>query len=163
MKARDIMVHPVHVIQQEATLADAAQTMLQHNVGCLPVVNTSGQLCGILTEGDFVGRETGVPFAFIRAPQIFGQWLPQNGVEHLYAAARSHRVRDHMSTPVITVTEEQPLAEVIALMIRHDIKRLPVVRNNIPVGIISRHDLLKLMMHNPLPRQNNTPATPEQP
>jgi CBS domain-containing protein len=60
MKAADVMTHNVISVQPETTILQAAGLMLQHRISGLPVVDSDGQLVGIVTEGDFLRRvETG--------------------------------------------------------------------------------------------------------
>lgn len=53
-----------------------------------------------------------------------------------------------MSTEVIFVEEDTPLDDVISILQKHKINRLPVLRNDKLVGIISRNDILKAMVQN---------------
>jgi CBS domain-containing protein len=146
MKVKEIMVQPVLVVREDTTLAEIARIMLERCIGGLPVVNDRGELRGIVTESDFAAKERGVPFSTFRAPQLFGQWMGKEGTERLYAAARTMTAREIMRERVITVSEEDTLETVLERMLRHDINRVPVVRDGIPVGIVTRHDLLKLML-----------------
>jgi CBS domain-containing protein len=145
MKVKEIMAQPVITVNENTSLAEVASTILQHRIGGVPVVNAQGALCGIITESDFAAKEKGIPFSTFRMPQLFGQWLDQSGVERLYAAACTKIAADIMRAQVITVTEEASIEEVLALMLRHDVNRIPVVRDSVPVGIVARFDLLKLM------------------
>ncbi len=54
-------------------------------------------------------------------------------------------VEQIMVTDVITGTEETPLEELARLMLRYDIDHIPVVRDGVPVGMIGRHDFLRLI------------------
>lgn len=56
------------------------------------------------------------------------------------------KVSEIMVRPVATAQENETLEAVARTMFQHDINRLPVVRGKQPVGIIARHDLLKLML-----------------
>jgi CBS domain-containing protein len=146
MRAKEIMTQPVITVGEETTLEGVAQTMLEHSIGCVPVVNTQGKLVGIVTESDFMAKEQGVPFMSFRAPSLFGEWLPPEGRERLYQAARNRHARNIMSNFLITATEDDTVDDLIELLIYHNMKRIPVVREDVPVGIVTRHDLLKLML-----------------
>ncbi len=146
MKVSEIMVQPVATAHEGDTLEEVARTMLEQRIGCLPVVNDRGELTGIITESDFTAKERGVPFSLIRAPQVFGQWLGKEGAEEIYQAARKLTAHEVMNPRPITVPEDATLEDVLEKMLQHDINRLPVVRGKQPVGIIARHDLLKLML-----------------
>ena len=116
-------------------------------IGGLPVINQSGELKGIVTESDFTAKEKYVPFSMFRAPQLFGTWLG-NDAEAIYASAMNIPVREIMSTSVVTVTGDDPIEKVLELVLKHDINRIPVIKDGKPVGIVARHDLLRMMKAN---------------
>lgn len=58
---------------------------------------------------------------------------------------RSKLVKDVMRHHVFTVQEDTPVAQVVELMVNQRVNRLPIMRGKQLVGIITRHDLLKLM------------------
>lgn len=146
MNADEIMVQPVVTVERSACLEDIAKVMLAHGFGSVPVVDDQGRLCGIVSESDFAARERGVPFSTLRLPQVFNQWMPPRQVERLYQAARTITAKEIMTTDVVTVSPETSIEDVIRRMLDHEINHVPVVRDGIPVGIISRHDLLRLMV-----------------
>jgi CBS domain-containing protein len=146
MFVRQIMMAPVITVDEDCSLEEAAKIMLDHNIGGLPVVDSQGNLCGIVTESDFVAKEKGIPFSIYRFPQMFGEWMPQEHVERIYQAARRRSVREIMSEDVITLTEVDTIEAVLDKMLKGGLHRLPVVRARKPVGIVTRHDLLRLML-----------------
>lgn len=145
MKVRDIMKQPVVTVRDTDTLEAVAQTMLDHKVWGVPVVNAQGELCGIITDSDFATREAWVPFTRLRAPRLFGQWVDREQVETMYEKARGMKAADIMSTPVITVSEDESIETVVNQMLKQHVSRIPVVQERVPVGMIARNDLLKLM------------------
>ena len=72
--------------------------------------------------------------------------MPHEHVEPIYESARRRAVREIMSRDVITVTEVDTLETVLEKMVQGGLHRLPVVRNRKPVGMVTRHDLLRLML-----------------
>lgn len=150
MKVRDIMSQPVITAHEEASLEEVAKLMLEHEIGAVPVVDDRGRLVGIITESDFTGKERGFPFSAYRAPQVFGEWLEPDGLERIYAVARTRKAKEIMSAPVVTAEEDEPVTAVVERMIHYDLHRIPVVRDGVPVGMVTRHDLLKLMLDAPM-------------
>jgi len=146
MQIRDFMTQPVVTVREDTTLAEVAGTMLAQHIGGVPVVNAQGKLSGIITVSDFTAKEHGIPFSTLRAPQVFGHWLGEEPLEQIYAMACQMTVRDIMSPHVMTVTEEQTVEEAVTLFLHYDIHRIPVVRDGVPVGMVSQHDLLRLMI-----------------
>lgn len=146
MKVSELMTEPVLTISEDRSLEEVAHKMLDNKVGGLPVVDDEGKIVGMVTESDFSAKEHAIPFSRIYAPQLFGEWMSKEGVDKAYEAARSIEVKQVMSSPAITVKEDDTVAEAVRRMLNHKVHRLPVVRDDIPIGIISRHDLLKLVV-----------------
>ena len=69
MRAHQIMTRSVITIAPDATILEAAKTMLQHHVSGLPVVDAAGKLVGIVSEGDFIRRSE------IGTQRKRGRWL----------------------------------------------------------------------------------------
>jgi CBS-domain-containing membrane protein len=103
-------------------------------------------MVGVITEGDFTAKDRGVPFTFVRAPQLLGRWLGKENAERIYAESRQRFAREIMTPGGITVTEDATLDQLLELILRHDIKHVPVLRAGVPVGMVARHDLLRLML-----------------
>ena len=137
MKIEDFMSQPVTVVSEDTTLEEIARTLLDQHIGCAPVVDARGRISGIITESDFAAKEKGVPFSTFRAPQLFGQWMGKEGVEELYRTAQTMPAQTIMTRRVVTVTEDEPVEAVIQKMLSHDINRIPVVRQGVPVGIVT--------------------------
>jgi CBS domain-containing protein len=145
MKARDLMSRPPVVVRGTDSLADAARLMVDHAIGALPVVNGQGALVGILTESDYTMKDKGVPFSLFRAPSLFDRWFDPRRIEEVYDAAASTAVREIMTANVTSVDADASLHEVLRLMLEHDVHRIPVAEAGRVVGMIARHDLLRLM------------------
>lgn len=145
MKVSEIMSEPVVSVTEDSSLRDAATNMIENGIGCLPVTDSEGKIVGIVTESSFTAKEKGIPFSTFRAPQLLGRWLSEAGVEKIYAEARETHVSEVMTSPVITISVNESVNRAVELMLRHDINRIPVVKDGVPVGIVARHDLLRLI------------------
>ena len=51
-----------------------------------------------------------------------------------------------MTKEVVTASEDTPLRELVGLMERHNVKRVPIVRDDVLVGVVSRADLLRALL-----------------
>jgi predicted transcriptional regulator len=105
------------------------------------VVDVGGNLVGVVSEGDFIrrseigtGRRRGRWLRFILGP---GKSASDFVHEH------GHKVGEVMTKSPLTITEDTALAEIVALMEKNNVKRLPVVRGDKVVGIVSRANLLQ--------------------
>jgi len=145
LQARDILQPRVVTVPDSATVQTAVRLMLQHHVSGLPVVDAKNALVGMVTEGDFLRR------AEIGTQKHHSRWLEfilgAGRLADEYRQSHTRHVRDVMTTEVISVEENAGAADIVRLMEKHRIKRLPVVRGKDLVGIISRADLLRAFGH----------------
>ncbi len=143
MKAADVMTRRVWTVAPETTVADAARLMIEHRISGLPVVGPDQRLVGIVTEGDFLRRvELGTER---RHSGWLGFLLGPGRLADEYVQAHARRVDEVMTTDVETATEDAELADLVRLMERWRIKRVPVVRDGRLVGIVSRANLLQAL------------------
>jgi CBS domain-containing protein len=140
MKAKDVMTRNVITIAPHAPILAALQLMQQHNISGLPVVDEKRNLVGIVTEGDFLRRaETGTER---QRSRLFEFLLGPGALAGDYVHTHGRRVDEIMRTGVCAVTEDVPLDVIVALMEKHRVKRIPVVRGGELVGIVGRANLL---------------------
>src|SRR5579864_2402268 len=136
MKVGDIMTQPAITVRPETTIVEAAQLMLQRHISGLPVVDASGAVVGVVTEGDMLRRaETGTERRHRRWLEFV---ISPGRLAHEYAGAHARRVGEVMTEEVVAVSSQDPLEEAVRLMEQRRIKRLPVVESGRLVGIISR-------------------------
>lgn len=146
LHVKDVMNSPAVTVRGKTSLKETARLMLDKGIGCVLVVNSKGELTGIIAARDFCAREVRVPFSTQELPQVFGHWLGSEGAEQAYVEAGSLPARAIMRSPVYSVDEDDSIDRVLELMLRHDIGHVPVLRGSQPVGVVSGRDLLKLML-----------------
>ncbi len=144
MKARDAMTRKVISVAPDATVLQAAQLMLKHRISGLPVIDMAGKLVGVLSEGDFLRRrETGTR-------RHRGGWLEflmgPGRIAADYVHTHGRRVSEVMTEDVKTVSEDAALENVVQLMEKERIKRVPVLRGGKVVGILTRSNLMQAMV-----------------
>jgi len=143
MKAVDIMTPRVITIHDDAPVAEAARLMLQDDISGLPVVDHSGKLVGIVTEGDFLRRvEAGTE---IHRPHWLELMMEPGALATEYVHAHGRHVSDIMTRNVITVGENADLEGIVLLMEQLRVKRVVVTRDGQPTGMISRSNLLQAL------------------
>jgi CBS domain-containing protein len=141
MRAHQIMTKPVITVAPETTIVDAANIMLRKHVSGLPVVDAAGKLVGVVSEGDFVRRSE------IGTQRSRGRWLrfilgPGKSASD-FVHEHGRRVGEVMTANPLTINEDAALAEIVEMMERNNVKRLPVMRGDELVGIVSRANLLQ--------------------
>jgi CBS domain-containing protein len=132
MRARDIMTTPVHVIWQNAPVESAAELLTEKSVTALPVVDAKGALVGMVSEGDLLWHR-----------------VPTDPTAHLWrhlensSERRPGTVREVMSARPVTATPDADVADIADLMLRHNVRSVPIVEDRDVVGIVSRRDVLR--------------------
>jgi CBS domain-containing protein len=146
MNVAEIMTQPVISVAPETTIAEAARLMLQHRISGLPVLDPRGAVVGVVSEGDLLRRaETGTE----RRRARWLEFLVTPGrLAQDYAHAHARKVGEVMSPNVVAVAPHDPIEEVVRQMERHRIKRLPVIEAGRLVGIVSRANLVRALVHN---------------
>ena len=99
------------------------------------------RVCGIVSEGDLINRAD----AGTRHRRSWWLEMLRGSEEQArdFLRSRGRRVKDVMTSDVVAVVEDTPLADIAALLEKHRIKRVPVLRDGKIVGIVSRADLLQ--------------------
>lgn len=123
------------------SVVDAANIMLQNHVSGLPVIGEAGKLVGIVSQGDFIRR------AEIGTQRKRGRWLkfllgPSKAAAD-FVRESGHKVGEIMTLDPFTVSEDATLEDVVQRMEHHNVKRLPVMRGDRLVGIVTRSNLLQ--------------------
>lgn len=143
MKVKDFMSRGIFSCYQDQTVGEAAMVMMENGFSCLPILERSGKLVGILTESDFVGKEIIVPHAMTAMRNLLGQVYYKDDVEKIYEQAKDKKLEAVMTKNPVFVSSEATLNDVIDLMSRKGVKRMPVVDNGELMGIVTRKDLLR--------------------
>ena len=135
------MTRQVTTVGVETPVLDAAKIMLQKHVSGLPVVNKTGAIVGIISQSDFMRRVE------IGTQQQRGRWLeffvgPSKVASH-FVHEQGRKVGEIMTPDPFTVTEETSLRDIVQLMQRNNVNRLPVVCGEKLVGIVTRTNLLQ--------------------
>jgi CBS domain-containing protein len=140
MIVADLMTKDLVTVLPETSLADAARIMLARHLSGLLVLDHVGALLGVVTEGDLIQRtELGTDDGH---PTWLKAFLMPSRLAADYVKTHGRHVSEVMTSPPECVTPQTALEVAAAVMHKRHIKRLPVVENGRPVGVISRSDLL---------------------
>lgn len=134
------MTAPPITVTPDAGIADVAALLIERRISAVPVVDESGVMVGIVSEGDLLRRaETDTER---QRPHWLELLLGRNIRATEFIKTHGSRARDVMTRDVVTVMPDAGLAEVAALLEKRRIKRVPVVEHGRPIGIVSRANLL---------------------
>jgi CBS domain-containing protein len=146
MQAREIMTSDVVAVSPDTPTTEIAKLLLDRKISALPVVDGSGMVVGMVSEGDLIGRNDADRHA--RRDWWLALIAEGEALNPDFLASLRHpelKARDVMSAPVVRVTETTDTAEIARLLATYRIKRVPVVRDGKMIGIVSRADLLRAL------------------
>jgi CBS-domain-containing membrane protein len=140
MRAYHIMTPKPITVQSDASITKAADLMLANRISGLPVVDSSGKLVGIVSEGDFLRRgEIGTR----RRRSAFLEFFAGTGkLASEFVREEGRSVKDIMTPNPVTISEDTTVEDIVRLIEEKSIKRLPVLHGNTLVGIVTRANLL---------------------
>ena len=141
------MTEHVISVNPEASIRELAELLLEKRISGVPVVDDAGKLCGIVSEGDLMRKEI--------APEmpdelcILGAVIYYNGLQEYKDAFRKFAAmtaKEIMTEKVLTVKANDDVSKVAKIMLNKHIKRLPVMDGDKLVGIVSRSDIVKMLL-----------------
>jgi CBS domain-containing protein len=139
MRIEDIMTRDVATVGPEATLKQAARELVARRISGMPVVDEDGQVLGVLSEGDILYKQRGA------RPSDGGMlaWIVDRHHEDEDAKLDARFVSEAMTSPAITIDAGWSLTAAADRMLSAGVNRLPVVRRDRLVGIVTRADIVR--------------------
>lgn len=116
---KDVMITNIASLDKSSMIKDAAKLMENRNIGCI-IITKQDLPVGILTERDFVRR-------------IVSKEKPLTSP-----------VEEVMSSPLISIGPNETIWEAAESMKVNNIHKLPVIENNMIMGIITTSDLVEI-------------------
>jgi CBS domain-containing protein len=146
MRAMDVMTTDVITVNPEMTIQALATLLAERGISGAPVTDPAGKLVGVVSEGDLLHR---AEIGTARRHRIRRRswWLDHFAADAARDYIKSHgrTVNDIMTRDVVTVAEETDLGDVAAILEAKRVKRVPVMRGDKIVGIISRANLVRAL------------------
>ncbi|WP_148687619.1 cyclic nucleotide-binding/CBS domain-containing protein [Candidatus Nitrosocosmicus hydrocola] len=123
----DVITKDVKVIDQEQNIFDTSKVMIDNNIGSVVVIdnNDSKNPVGIITERDIVRIVSTFSLSDLQVP-----------------------IRKLMSYPLITLSKNASVLDAMKLMYERKIRRVIILDDNTLGGIVTEHDIFKLLMNN---------------
>ncbi|HZW68019.1 MAG TPA: CBS domain-containing protein [Pseudogracilibacillus sp.] len=149
MKIKDIMTKDVITVNESDTIEQCAKLLTTHNLSGLPVVDESGNLTGIITEGDLIRRSAKVPTpAYL---EFLGGIIYLDNPNKFFDEVKKSMgltAKEAMTDELTTISPEEEIEKAATTLVRKKIKRLPVVNEEGKlIGIVSRKDIMTHLFH----------------
>lgn len=132
MLVREIMTAPALSAHEDDDLDGALQLLAEHRITALPIVDDAGHVIGVLSEIDVLRRAIEADTRAHQGPVAPSEPLPRTLAEIMTRDPR-------------TTTEGADVADLIELFTTTSFKSLPVVRDGLLVGVVSRSDVVRAL------------------
>jgi len=143
MKVRDVMTPNVVTVTAEMTVPEIANLMIERRISAVPVMDPSERVVGVISEGDLIRRpELGTDRPRSRWLQFF---MSDEDRARDFTKTHGLVAKDVMSQPVVSVSPDASLTDVVDLMTRRRIKRVMVIEHGKLAGVVTRADLLRTL------------------
>ena len=137
----DVMTTSVVTVRDSAPLRDAAELLVERGISGVPVVDDAGSVVGVVSEADFLFKESGPEVAqHRRLGRFFSDSKATEAHQRKLAATTAGEA---MTSPAITVRPAQTIAEAARLMTGKQVNRLVVMDGEALAGIVTRADLVR--------------------
>ena len=144
MNASDLMTTPVVSVGPDANMAEILQILLERHISGVLVVD-SGKVVGSVGEGELLHRhEIGTQDSFARK-NWWWRFVGAGSVSGAYVKSHAEQARDIMNPEVVSVSEDTPIAAVASIFNARHTRRVPVLRGDQLVGIVTRADLVRAL------------------
>ncbi len=146
MKVKDIMTKKVVSIGSETKVKDIAKLLIKHEITGVPVLRTK-KVIGIVTEADLIMQQGKIQIPdFIQFLEARIYLKDGKKFEAELKKIFGITAKEVMTSDVIVITPEASIADLVRLISDHHINPVPVVKNGKLVGIVSRADIVKLLV-----------------
>lgn len=140
----DLMTHTVVDIAPDTTFKQIVETLAEHDITAVPVVDDDQHPLGIVSEADLMGYEARQPDPGGHVPDVLRRYADRDG-DGTHTA--NPTARQLMTSPAIVARPGWTVVEAARLMQEHQVKRLPVVsETNQVMGVVSRSDLMRVFL-----------------
>lgn len=147
LKAKDIMTKDVITVSPDMEIISAAGILFQHHINGVPVIQSDGKIVGILCQSDVIAQQKAIPI-----PSLFtflDGYIPFTSlkkVEKNVQKIAAIKVAHAMTENPVTVSPETSIEEIATLMVDKNLHSLPVVLNDVLVGILGKEDVLQTLI-----------------
>jgi CBS domain-containing protein len=141
MRVNELMTEKVLTIGPEAPIKDVAKVLIANGISGLPVCDIERRVLGVISEGDILYKEHDPAEGHLGGPL---GWIVNGGPNNAgYMKAKALTARKAMTSPAITIAPWESAGLAAQIMCERHVNRLPVVKDGLLVGIVTRADLVR--------------------
>ena len=147
LKAKDIMTKDVITVKPGETVEDLARLLMEHKISGVPVVDDEKKIVGIVTENDLIRKNKRLHIPTVvrlfDAYILLGSGKAEEEIKKMAATT----VDEIYTQKVVSINEETSVEEIATIMAEQHVHLLPVLSDNIVVGIVGKADVVRAMTY----------------
>lgn len=145
LQAKDIMTKDVITVKPESTVEALARLLMDNRISGVPVVDEEKKIVGIVTENDLISKNKRLHIPTIMrlfdAFILLGSGRMEDEIKKMAATI----VDEICTKKVLTIQEDLSLEDIATIMAEQHIHLLPVMRDDVVVGIVGKEDMVRAM------------------
>ena len=147
IKAKDIMTKNIITVSPETEVTQAANLLLEKRINGVPVVNSIGELVGILCQSDLIAQQKSIPIpSFFTLLDGYISLTTSKRMDKEVEKIAATKVAEAMTADPVTVEPETEIEKIAALMVGKNYHTLPVIEAGKLVGILGKEDVLRTLI-----------------
>lgn len=148
MKVKDFMIQDVITVKLDDTIKHLLNTLVEHKIGGVPVVDSDRKLVGIISDGDVlrsIQPKDALVFDYFNA-----FFYERANIEDMLSYLKDQPLsKIAKKQGIVTVHEDDEMETVLKLLSKHHFKKIPVVdQDRKVVGVVSRGDVIRTIQKN---------------
>jgi CBS domain-containing protein len=144
MKAHEIMISQVYKVKEIDTVRSVVEKFIEHRISGLPVVNDRNEIVAYVSDGDimrYIGKHKDLIVDYIYFSAMIK--VDKEDFDKRVQRLLNLNILKIAKRKVIKVSWDEEVEDVAAILGNKQIKKLPVERDGVLVGIISRGDVIR--------------------
>jgi CBS domain-containing protein len=142
MQAHEIMISQVYKVKEKDTVRSVIEKFIEHSISGLPVVNDRNEIVAYISDGDIM-RYIGKNKDIVVDSFYFVNVIKGDEFEERVKSILDLNVLKISKNKVIKVPWNEEVEKIAAILGKKQIKKLPVERNGVLIGVISRGDVIR--------------------
>jgi CBS domain-containing protein len=136
------MTTRVVTVTEDTSISEIASLLDKFHISAAPVVDVNNRVVGMVSEGDLVRRQE-IGTDTRRSSWWLSLLTDRSDLAQAFVKSHGKQARDVMTRGVISVLEDTPVSEIAEIFEKNHIKRVPVVRDDALVGLVSRANIVQ--------------------
>ena len=144
LQAQDIMTRDAITIAHTASLRELSKLLFEKGITGVPVIDDEKRLLGMVSMRDLIREQVRAIGANLEYEDIYELFSSALNVEEAEGVSFKHLwVEEIMARDIFTATESTPVREICATMHTHNVHRVPILRGDKIVGLVTAMDFLR--------------------